>query len=108
MAKVIVSPAPAKITRERRKLKGYKRLFDKGKLTEEEVLNSYMSWRQSITKDCSCYRSVKNLDALYEQLFGKSPLEQKPKSNKTRYNIPDAPGVKHFIQIKGGNRYEVL
>ena len=95
--KVLVTPAPVKITRERRKLKVYKRLYDKGKISEVEVLNAYKSWRQSILKDCNCTRSVENLDRLYEELFGEKPNRPTPKSEKTRYTIPDVPGEKHFI-----------
>ncbi|MBQ8135144.1 MAG: hypothetical protein IJ711_00290 [Lachnospiraceae bacterium] len=94
--KVLVTPAPAKITRERRKLKAYKRLYDEGRLDEVDILNAYKSWRQSILRDCTCTRSVENLDRLYEELFGTSP-HRKPKNEETRYSIPDAPGEKHFI-----------
>lgn len=95
--KVVVSPCPVKITRERRKLKAYKRLLDAGRMTEAEVLNAYKSWRQSILRDCSCTKSVDNLDRLYEELFGKSPVGRKPVNTATRYNIPDTPGTKQFI-----------
>ena len=95
--KVLVTPAPVKITRERRKLKAYKRLLDKGKISEVEILNAYKSWRQCIMQDCNCTKSVMSLDRLYEELFGEKPNRPTPKSTKTRYNIPDVPGEKHFI-----------
>ena len=99
--KVLVTPAPAKITRERRKLKAYKRLRDAGKLSMREIQNAYKSWRQCIIKDCSCTRSVLNLDALYEELFREAPgRNHKSDSQGTRRNIPDTPGVKHYIMTE--------
>lgn len=96
--KILVAPVPAKITRERRKLKAYKRLRDAGKLSMQEIQNAYKSWRQCIIRDCSCTRSVLNLDALYGELFGEAPdTSRKNDSRKTRRDIPDAPGEKHFI-----------
>lgn len=95
--RVVVSPAPVKITRERRKLKAYRRLLDKGRMQEIEVWLAYNSWRESILKECSCYRSVKNLDALYKDLFGKEPTIPPKRPVVTRKNIPDTPGEKHFI-----------
>lgn len=99
--KVLVTPAPAKITRERRKLKAYKRLRDAGKLSMREIQNAYKSWRQCIIKDCSCVRSVLNLDALYEELFGEAPgRNRKSDSQRTRWSIPDAPGEKRYIMAE--------
>ena len=96
--KILVAPVPAKITRERRKLKAYKRLRDAGKLSMQEIQNAYKSWRQCIIRDCSCTRSVLNLDALYGELFGEAPdKNRKNDSRKTRRDIPDAPWEKHFI-----------
>lgn len=94
--KVVVSPVPAKITRERRKLKAYKRLYDKDKINEIEILSAYKSWRQSIIQDCSCIRSVENLDRLYIDLFGLSP-NRRVKTKMTRRDLPDVPGVKNYI-----------
>lgn len=94
--KVVVSPAPAKITRERRKLKAYKRIYDKGKITETEIRNAYMSWRESILRDCSCKRSVHNLDELYKELFGTSPFRN-ASVKVARRDIPDVEGEKHYI-----------
>lgn len=94
--KVVVSPAPVKITRERRKLKAYKRLYDKGKLSEPDILNAYKSWRQAILHDCSCKKSIANLDKLYEELFGQTP-NRNVKTKITRRDIPDFSGEKQFI-----------
>ena len=95
--RVIVSPAPAKITRERRKLKAYKRLYMEGRISKGEILNAYKSWRQAILGDCSCIKSVSNLDALYERLFGQSPNLPVMKRKVTRRSIPDTPGEKSFV-----------
>lgn len=97
--KILVTPVPAKITRERRKLKAYKRLRDTGKLNMQEIQNAYKSWRQCIIRDCSCTRSVLNLDALYGELFGEAP-DQHHRSRKTRRDIPGTPGIKRFIMTE--------
>ncbi len=94
--KVVISPAPVKITRERRKLKAYKRLYDKGKITELEILCAYRSWKGAILSDCSCYKSINNLDELYIELFKKSP-DRSICFKIKRSDILNSEGIKHFI-----------
>lgn len=68
--KIIKRPTRSKITRERRRLKKYKRLFDKGLMNETNILNCYKSWRNNVIKDCNCsYRSIKRMDEYYKSLF---------------------------------------
>lgn len=39
-------------------------------MTELDIHNAYRSWRNTIVKDCnSCGKSIRSIDALYEQLF---------------------------------------
>lgn len=59
-----------KIVRERRRLKAFKRLYDLGIMSENEVWNCYQSWRGTIVKEHNaCYHSVHSMDMLYKSLF---------------------------------------
>ena len=66
--RIIVRPARESITRERRKLKTLKRLYDNGEITYEQVYQSYQSWRGSM-KRLDAQRTVENMDALFRDLF---------------------------------------
>ena len=66
--KIIKRLAPQKIARERRKLKAYRRLLDEGKLSRKEISNAYQSWKGNL-RQFNCYQSLKNTDALYNELF---------------------------------------
>lgn len=57
-----------KVTRERRKLKAYRKLLDEGSLTRREISNAYQSWRGNI-KEFDSYKTVRSMDKLYNQLF---------------------------------------
>lgn len=66
--KVIRKPCRASITRQRRKLKKFRKFLDNGEMTFRQIYNAYMSWRGFILhKDA--YRTVKNMDALFSELF---------------------------------------
>ena len=64
------------ITRERRKLKAYKRLLNAGKITYEEVENIFRSWLGGNYKRMS-HRQIFNLTQLYISLFGRIPRWKK-------------------------------
>ena len=61
---------PKTITRERRKLKKYRNLVDRGSLELLDAQNSFKSWLGTYDKLLS-YRSKSNLIALYNELFSK-------------------------------------
>lgn len=68
--KIKTSPTRSKITRERRRLKAFKRMLDAGRMTEAEIYNTYQSWRGALATDYnSCSRTLKSMDALYDSLF---------------------------------------
>ena len=68
--KIIKRPTHAKVVRERRRLKKYKKLYDEHKMSEFDIHNCYLSWRNSVIKDCnSCKRTIESLDNLYNELF---------------------------------------
>lgn len=77
--KIIKRPTRAKIARERRRLKKFKRLYDAGTMSELEARGCYKSWRNNLVKDCSaCYRSVRSMDALYGSLFPSGEIRAEP------------------------------
>ncbi len=70
---------PKQVTRERRKLKAYKRILVLGVIDYETVEQSYKSWMGAYAKLMS-KEQVKNMKALYKELFGKEPRWKKRKS----------------------------
>ena len=67
---------PKSITRERRKLKAYKRLLDAGKITYSEVENIFKSWLGGNYKRMS-HRQIYNMTDLYIRLFRRKPKWKK-------------------------------
>ena len=68
--KIIKRPTHEKIVRERRRLKKYKELYNKGQMHELDIHNCYLSWRNAVLKDCNaCKKSIDSLDDLYHKLF---------------------------------------
>ena len=75
---------PKWITRERRKLKAYKRLLDVGRITYQEIENAYKSWI------CAHYqymsrRQIQHMSSLYRELFGKDPTWKKKGYGRLRW-----------------------
>lgn len=66
--RIVVRPCRDSITRERRKLKKHKTLYDKGLMTYEQVEQSYQSWRGGMLK-LDAHKTVLAMDALFAQLF---------------------------------------
>ena len=76
--KIIKRPTRAKIVRERRRLKRYKKKYDNGEMTEYDIHNCYKSWRNSLIKDCNaCNRTIREMDRLYKNLFPNSEVYHK-------------------------------
>ena len=67
---------PKNITRERRKLKAYKRLLDSGRIDYATVENAFKSWLGSNWKYMS-HDQVYNMSSLYYELFGRRPKWKK-------------------------------
>lgn len=65
---IIKKPCREAITRERRKLKKQADLLASGVLKIEDINTSYVSWRGSMSHR-DAYRTVKNMDALYNRLL---------------------------------------
>lgn len=75
---------PKAITRERRKLKAYKRLLDKGTLTINEIENIFKSWMSSNYKNMSM-QQISNMSQLYYDLFKEVPRWKNQGYGKLRY-----------------------
>jgi len=71
--RIIIRPGRKSITRQRRKLRKFKKLYDAGLMTLREIRSGYMSWRGYISH-WNSFRTVQNMDALYIELFKIHPL----------------------------------
>lgn len=60
--------SPKTVTRERRKLKKYKKLVDRGVMSLDDAKSSFKSWYGSYEKLLS-YRTRLNMKSLYNELF---------------------------------------
>lgn len=62
------------VTRERRKLKKFRKFYENGEVTYEEIYNQYNSWRGNL-KYYSSYDVIKSMNKLFDDLFFKPFLE---------------------------------
>ena len=67
---------PKSVTRERRKLKAYRRLLDRGEMTPEGIEDSFKSWLASMYKYMS-NQQIFNMLNLYLSLYGGLPKWKK-------------------------------
>ena len=66
--KLIVTPVH-KFTRERIKLKAYKRCLERGDVLISDITLWYKSWRFSILKCGYCRRSVFTIDKYFHKIY---------------------------------------
>lgn len=97
--RVIRKINPKNITRERRKLKAYKRLLDSGRIDYATVENAFKSWLGSHWKNMS-HDQVYNMSSLYYELFGR-----RPKWKKRTWKITLADGTSLDGLDLNGNNY---
>ena len=83
--RVICKINPKSVTRERKKLKAYKRLLDAGKITLDEVENIFKSWICGNYKRMS-HRQIYNIHQLYITLFGRK-IKWRKKHRKTHSRL---------------------
>lgn len=68
--KVLKMPTRAKIVRERRRIKGYRRKYDEGKLQYIDIYNWHYSFICTLRKDYNAIdNTIKSLDTLFFGLF---------------------------------------
>ena len=70
--RVIRKINPKSITRERRKLKAYKRLLDQGRIDYDTIENAFKSWIGGHFKYMSM-QQIARMSDLYQQLYGRRP-----------------------------------
>lgn len=68
--RVIRKINPKSVTRERRKLKAYRRLLDAGRISYKDVENSFKSWMGGNWKRMS-RQQISNMSLLYYELFNR-------------------------------------
>jgi hypothetical protein len=73
--RIIVKPCRESITRERRKLKKQARLFHEGKMTFEQVNQSYQSWRGGMMHFDS-HKTILSMDAIFKELMGDASRDE--------------------------------
>lgn len=69
--KLVKRVNPKSVTRERRRLKGYRRLIDKGRMTYQDAEDAFKSWLVFNYKIMS-RQQLRNLCTLYTELFGRT------------------------------------
>lgn len=87
---VIKRPCKASVTRERRKLKKFRRMLDEGTITMDTIDQQYKSWKGDKT-GCrhgdrvikyNCYYTIQRMDKLFNELF-KEYLKEDESHEKT-------------------------
>lgn len=74
--KVIIRPDKKSIRRMRVKLGKFKKMYDSGEMTFEQVNTSYQSWRGFMSRK-KCYETIKEADKLFYNYFVKDRKESK-------------------------------
>ena len=74
--KVIKRINSKSVTRARRKLKAYRRLYDAGKMDYKDIEQAYKSWMGAYTPIMS-KKQVNNMKNIYKEMFGKEPRWKK-------------------------------
>lgn len=101
--KILKRMSHKKVVRERRRLKAFRRLVDKGEMTAEEALNCYLSWRGSESKSHNaCHNTIHRMDMLFKELFPEKIVRIKPKRSEVVLEINkniEKEDIKHCLTI---------
>ena len=77
--KILKRPARKKISRERRRLRAFRRMYDRGQMRESDIFNCYQSWRGTVVNEHNvCHKIIASMDALYHELFPVHEETEKP------------------------------
>lgn len=82
--KVVEKINPKAVIRERRKLKSYRGLLQSGKMTLNDIENSFKSWLGSFWKYLTTWQAI-NLGVLYYTLFGRKIKWRKKGTSRLRW-----------------------
>lgn len=83
--KIIKRPSRDNITRQRRKMKKFKRLVDTGQMTMKDARNEVRSWLGSMKK-INAYKTSQNIRKLYKDLFGVDVYDTPSQGEPERVN----------------------
>lgn len=61
------------VTRMRRKLKTFKRWYEEGRMTLDDIRTSYASWKGHVVR-CNSWRTLQSMDKVFEDLFGRKEV----------------------------------
>lgn len=87
--KIVVRPTREAVTRQRRKMKRQAHLVEVGKMTFDDALASYESWRSHVL-DMDAHELVLRMNALFWELFGAYASSEDPP--------PEARIAKHVLE----------
>lgn len=73
--RVVMKPCRDSVVRQRRKLKKFKRMVDRGDLTMDDVRSSYESWR-GYQKHMNAHDTIRSMDKLFCKVFGVWPTRK--------------------------------
>ena len=91
--RVIKRINPKSVNRERRKLKAYKRLLDRGVMPLEDIEQAYRSWMGDYTRIMS-KQQILHMKDLFKSLFGKEiRWKQKSHSKTARKSLLSKTGI---------------
>lgn len=101
--KILKRMSHKKVVRERRRLKAFRRLVDKGEMTVEDARNCYLSWRGSESKNHNaCHNTIHEIDMLFKALFPEKIVHIKPKRSEVVIEINkniEKEDIKHCLTI---------
>ena len=102
--KIIKRPTHNKVSRERKRLRKFKKKYESGDLSELKIHNCYLSWRNGVLKDCNaCDRTIESIDRLYEELFPEHEIYKRPTRdeliNQAYKELYEDEGLEGFKQI---------
>lgn len=78
--KVVIRITPKSVTRQRRRIKAYKRILDRGIVTYTDVEQAVRSWMGGNVNHMSKIQ-IQNMKSLYQELFGKELRWKQQKSH---------------------------
>lgn len=103
--KILKRPSHSKITRERRRLKAFRRLLLKDQLSNRDICDCYKSWKGTLIKDHNAYhKTLNSIDALFVSMFiikeeQKLEKESRKKISTSLYNAIDREDIPYINRL---------
>ena len=77
--KVILRPCRESLTKQRQKLKSFRKLYDEGKITREDIVVSAESWK-GYRRHMNGYKGLRDIDRQYKELLQYATEKEREKS----------------------------